>query len=253
MKWTSLHTIVEGYRIQRGYPIHYYTQFLYLSSRVYEEINFDSLQNIKTAKLPVNEFNEVAVPCDFMDWVKVGVASGQLVRNLSPREGINRLANINTTGNQILYGNPDGVSIDAFDSIFFRGYNRFYNGVPEIEGRLFGRGLGSNPHTFTFVKERGVIQLYEGLQADHIILQYITDGSSVDNATLITPYAKSTIETGIEWKRKDSSRLYSPGEVKLAHNEHDRQHKVLRARIYAMGREKILNIARRNSHGAIKG
>lgn len=254
MTWTSLDRIVKGMLISKGYPIHYYMQFLYWGSRGYEELHFDSLRSIKTVKLPINQdYKAVTVPCDFMDWVKIGIPYGQFVRPLISRPGISRLNNFDDDGNKVMYGDTNGVSSSFFDGLFFNGYTQVYNENGEFTGRIFGAGIGDNPYTFNYVEERNEIQLHETLAATDIILQYITDGTSIDNATMITPYAKAAIEAYINWQQKEHSRVYGDGERERARQLFNKQHALLRARKNELTKDKIIGIVRKHTHGSIKG
>lgn len=251
MKWTNLDTIVKGLLISRGYPIHYYMPFLYQASRAYEELSFDSLRNIKTLKIPINSYGAIPLPCDFMDWVKVGIPNGQFVRPLSSRQGINRLNSFDDGGNKVAYGEDTSTTI--FDSIFFNGYQQYYNQNGEFTGRMFGVGSGNDSNTFRYVPEREEIQLHENIAATDVILQYISDGSDADNATMITPYAKSTIEGYIIWKMKEASRTYNMGERAEAKKQYEVQHQFLRGRLFGLTKDSIYSTLRKHTHGSIKG
>lgn len=253
MRVTTLDTIVKGMLISKGYPIHWYFQFLYWGSRAYEELHFDTLKSIKTVKLPINEYRAVQVPCDFMDIVQIGIPHGQFVKPLSKRPGLTKLNNFDSEGNKVKYGEGGGADNLFFDGLFFNGYTQIYNYQGEFTGRLFGAGSGDNPFTYTFVPERKEIQLHESLVANDIILQYITDGTDIDNATMITPYAKAAIEAYIEWQLKEHNRSVSLGEKDRARQLWMKQHSILRGRMNPITKQEIMAIVRKNTHGSIKG
>jgi len=255
MKWINLDMIVTGLLLEKRYPIQYYIQFLYLASRGYQTIHFSSLANTKTLKLPVNSYNAIELPCDFLDWVKVGVAHGQLVQALSERRGITRLNNFDDSGNKITFGkdNLNGVEESAMDATFFRGYQQFYNENGEFTGRMFGVANGENAQTFRLAPERNEIQLHEGLRVKDIILQYTTDGSSIDNATMITPYARAVIEAYIIWKMKEANRSIGLGERAEAKRQYGLELALFRAQMFPLTRQGIYATVRKNTHGSIKG
>ncbi len=236
MTFVTLDTIINGMLISRGYPIHYYMQFLYWGSRAYEELNYDSLGNIKTMKIPVNSYGAISVPCDFVDWVRVGRGSGQYVRPLSPRAGLASLNNFDDDGTKIRYESPFP------DASYLEGV---YNG--------YGYGSEGNSNTFKFIPARQEIQLHgSGGEAD-IILEYISDGSCIDNATRITPYAKTAIEAYVMWKMKSESRSYGLGEREEARKQWHLEHARFRARRNGLTKEKIFSTLRRHTHSGIKG
>jgi hypothetical protein len=253
MTWTNLDLIVKGVLISRGYPIHYYMQFLFHAKRCYEELNFDSLKAIKTVSLAPNSYNAITLPCDYLDFTKVGIPNGQFVRPLARRSTLSRLNNFDSSGNKVIHGEAGNTNYNFTNGLFFSGYQNFYNSNGEFTGRMFGLGAGDNANTFTVLPERNEIQLHESLNVNHIILQYISDGTSIDNATMITPYAISSIEAYIIWKMKETNRNYQMGERMEAKRQFDLEHAKLRARIFGLTKDDIFYTVRKNTHGSIKG
>lgn len=255
MKFTTLDIIVNGLLVERGYPIHYYLQFLHHAARAYEELHYDTLKNIKTVKLLVNSYKAVELPCDLMDIVKVGTPNGQFVRSLAEREGISRINNFDSNGNKTVFPSPtsDGFDLAMINGSLFNGYSQYTNDKGQFTGNVRGYADGDSSQTFRYVPERNEIQLHEGISSSYIILQYITDGTSIDNATMITPYAKASIEAYILWKMKEANRTYSEGERDRARQLWMKQHSILRGRLNPISKETIMNIVRKNTHGTIKG
>ncbi len=247
MKYTTLDKVVKGYLLQRGYPIHFYIDCLIHAVRCFEELHFDLLGNVRAVKLPINSYKAVPLPCDYMDYCKVGIANGQFVQPLTERPGISRLNNFDaTTGDKVAFGDDDAsdISISWPDTINF-------NDRGENLGRKFGyTGHGTN--TFKVIKERQEIQLDEDIDATHIILEYISDGSEADNATQITPYAKTTIEAYMGWKLKENGRSYGEGERDRAQRLYRSALVDLRGRMNPGLISYIKKSMRRRTHGSIK-
>jgi hypothetical protein len=304
MMYTTLDKVVKGYLLQRKFPIHWYIDFLMYCQRGLEEISMDSIGNIRTVKLTLNSYGSVAVPTDYMDWVKIGVPVGQYVRPLNSRGGMNPLnnytndrfinslgpivpgsgyhnatftnvpltggtgtgatANITVSGTAVtavtmvnkgsaysigdvlstladnLGGTGSGFSvtvlaIDSSEKIPFA--DDFFSSVcsdywwngPYGFGYYGSRFSGSD--SFEVVPERNEIQFNNNVNSNDIILEYISDGSSSDNATQITPYAKATLEAYINWKYKENNRSYGEGERQRAQRQFEHQHTILRARV----------------------
>ena len=242
MKYTSLHKIITGYLLQRKYPIHFYVDFLIYAQRGFEELNYDTLGNVRTVKLEINDYDAVTLPEDFLDLCKIGVVNGQFVKPLVSRNGINRLNNFDTDGTtKIPY--PE---TSLFNS-FYTDVN--FNDNGEFTGRLYGL-KADRSDSYKILKERNEIQLHQSINATHVILEYISDGSEVDNATQINPYAKATIEAFINWKWKENNRSYSEYERARAQRQFDHQHKILRARLNTLTLSDIKNIIYQNTSGA---
>jgi hypothetical protein len=244
MKYTNLDKIVKGFLIERGYPIHFYFQCLYAGSRGYQELHFDSLKSIKTVRATADEFFFVSLPCDCMTVLSAGIPNGQFVRPLFKRQGINDLPNYDTDGNKALY--PAELN-QLFDDLYY-GYNRYsYEGTG-----FYGLGANDNRLGFEFIKERGGIQLVQSSGITEIIVSYLTDGTSIDNLTMIDPMATAAIEAFILWKIKENSRAYGEGERERSKMRFQAEHAKLRARKNDLTAEDILAMIRKTSHGGVK-
>lgn len=327
MKYTSLHKIVTGYLLQKRYPIHFYIDFLIYAARCFEEISFDSIANVRTVRLPINDYFAVRLPDDFMDWTKIGVENGQFIKPLIQRSGMNRRNNYTTQGIIATLGTftpgtgytndtysvsltggfgtgatasitvagglvtvvtvtdggkdyavgdvlsatiaggtgfsipvltitdsgkiPFASGIQDYFGHYFSGYYTNYNDKLEYTGRSYGARIDRSD-SFKVIPERNEIQLHNNINATHIILEYVSDGSEIDNATQITPYAKSTIEAFINWKVKENGRSYGEGERQRAEILFIKEHKRLRARMSDLTLSDIKASIYKNSSGAPK-
>lgn len=258
MRWTSLDQITRSLLLQRGYPIHWYVDFMKYASDGLRELTFDVLRVVNSAKLPVNSYKAVTLPCDYVDWVKVGIQTGQYVHPLA-QGPINRLNNFDSSGRKIPYDDtmPDGTFADI------RGMTEYVNGLTalgEHTGGIFNHNAGRSIGTFIELPEREEIQLDNDFPYDFIILDYVSDGGSctcgcdcgTDSATRIIPYAIAAIEAYVNWKLKAYNRAYGAGEVEQARLEFATQVTILRARKGSMSRWDIVQAARLGYSGTYK-
>ena len=243
MRYTSLHKIVTGYLLKRRYPIHFYIEFLTYCASGLTELQFDTLQNIQTKLLPINNYGAITLPFDYLDWVKVGISNGQFVRPLASRSGLSRLSNLDTSGNSVPYNSDEFV----WNSVSGLNINEKY----ENTGRQYG-GRVNGDNTFIYVKERGEIQVNLNIQAANIVLEYISDGSESDNATKVHPYAIATLESYMNWQNKENSRTVGAGEKQRAQSQFDHEHRKLRSRLNPLSKADIIHIFNSNTHGSIK-
>lgn len=209
MTYAKLDTIVRSVLFRRGYSLHWYVDFLKAAADCLRELTFDVLKNVETKVLEVSDTGIVKLPCDYVDWVRVGTASGQQVRSAIVNKNMNRLVNRDDQGQAIPYPN---------DNYSYGGY--YYD------------WYWCNGHTteIGIFRERGEIQL-STRQAVTIILEYIGNGSCPNNATKIHPYAQAAIEAYIIWQLKEQNRTYSLGERQLAQREYDKEVRRLRIRL----------------------
>lgn len=207
MTYTSLDKIVRSVLIQKRLPLHYYLEFLKHAADALRELSFDSLMIINSVELTVDHTGYLAdLPCDYVDWTKVGIKQGQFVQPVTQRDSINRLHNYNTTGDVINFGDQNSVNMDF---PFWPGYWMFQNidDLGENLGRLYGYNTGIANDGFKIIPERGQIQLTESFNESTIVLEYISNGQTSDNATQIDPYAQSAIEAYVNWKRSPNADI----------------------------------------------
>jgi len=253
MRYTSLDNIVRSTLMQCGYTLHYYIQALKSASDCLRELTFDTLQNVNTVNLTLSDSGSADLPCDYVDFVKVGVPYSQYVRPLVQKDSINRLQNKDTSGNPIPYSNA--IDVTYGDTVlvppFFE--SDYINDNGEPLGRLFGFNAGWIQDGFKILRERGQIQVDQQLCATSIYLEYISDGQCSDNATKVHPYAQKTIEAYILWQFKQHSRAYGRQERRLAQDEFSSQRRILRARLTGLTAQDIKRIVRKSYSATTKG
>lgn len=247
MTFTTLDKIVRGVLLQKRWPIHFYIECLTHAQRCLEELHFDTLGNVRSVKLALNSYNAVTLPCDYMDYCEVGIPNGPYVQALAQKATLNRLNTYDADGNKTAYDTEEAVG-----GIVGHGAFVWFNENQELTGRMFG-SAGDQSKGFKLLKERNEIQFDSGVDATHIILTYISDGSESDNATQVNPYAKSAIESWIFWKYKENARSYSEYERTRARRQFDHDHMILRGRLNKISIKDIKSIFNKHAHGSIKG
>lgn len=251
MRVITLNAVTRSTLSRLRKPIHYYYQFLKTSSDCLRELIFDTIQITNTVRLPLNEFYEAEIPADCVDYVKIGVQAGQYTRPLVEKHTIANLANFDpSTGDQINYPNYDYGDVDEWGNLFqWWGIN--INTQGENTGGYYGIGAGSEPDTFKWIPERNVIQCNRNLGVSKIVLEYISDGSFSNAATLIPVYAQKTIEEYNIWQFKETSRSYGAQDAQLAKRLFERQHEILRGRKNNLTPELVERIINRNRKASI--
>jgi hypothetical protein len=187
------------------------------------------------------------LPCDYLDWTKVGLKMGQFVQPITQRDSINRLHAYNNQGQIVTYQDPATWNM-TFP--FWPGYWMFQNvsDLGENLGRLYGWNPGIVPDGFKVLKERNQIQFTESMRSTTVVLEYISDGQTSDNATQIDQYAWSTIEAFINWKRSANA----DSDVSPESRNYLNQRRMLRARMSELTLVELRQILYRNYTAAIK-
>lgn len=244
MKYTSLDSIVRSVLQQRQLPIHYYLQYLKYAADCFRELHYSSLRVVHARMLPVDpKTMAFDLPCDYVDYVKVGIPVGQFITPLHYQQGINRLASTNSQGQAQLFPPIVGDVV----SVALPGIN--FNEYGENLGRWFGYSDGLLGDTFKEIRERNIIQLNQSITGlTEAYLEYISDGTYANAATKVDPLAKKTIESYMKWQESPScDDIFSREGKKYAADLRE-----LRARKNPMTIEDIKRSFRKGQRASIK-
>ena len=204
--------------------------------------------------MPVNEYNAVDLPDDFVDDVMVGLPSGSTLQPLPHQNWINPMRLHNpTTGQYALPTMPDYTTNSAgVEDTFFWGSAGWLwywnvNDFGEPTGRFFG-STGGTKRGYKVVKERRQIQMSFDYSGGSIVLQYISDGQNVNNASQIDTQAIQTIRAWQEWKKSPNANNEMSPEAITYYNNKRR----LRSRLSGLTLVDVKNVIRNAYTGAIK-
>ena len=231
MKLYTLDKIVRSALTDKAYPMHWYLQFLHYGVDALRMLNFDVLQNVKSVRLPVNSYKAVTLPCDFVDYIRVGNEVGQYIYpHGEKRDSFNRLNKFDSNGNKIAYGDieaANGILPNDWEGFW---YTNYLNDKGEHLGRIFNNFSGTRD-SFVILRERGEMQLDTSYIGTEIVLDYVTDGLTTSASNAIHPYAIDCIKAYIFYKMKEHSRAYNMGERQMAREEFYNQLRILKARM----------------------
>ena len=154
MKLYTLDNVVRSALADRGYTMHWYLQFLQYGVDALRMLNFDVLQNVKSVRLPVNSYKAVTLPCDFVDYIRVGNEVGQYIYpHGEKRDSFNRLNKFDSNGNKIAYGDieaANGILPNDWEGFW---YTNYLNDKGEHLGRIFNNFSGTRD-SFVILRER---------------------------------------------------------------------------------------------------
>lgn len=230
-------------------PLHYYLEYLVHGSSAIRELSFDTLKLINTEFLPVNSYGAVDLPDDFVDDLGVYVPANGSMQQLPKSFILNPLRQRNSDGTFVPYESNDvqGVNSDGFGLSLQWGFYWNVNDYGETTGRYFGAPGGVQTGYQVF-KERRQLQLSTDYIGSGIILQYISDGQRIDNATQIDTQAIKCIQAYIDWQSSPSRAITDSGEARTFYV----QKRLLRARLNNITISDIKNIIHNNSIASIK-
>lgn len=252
MNLLTLDIVIRRSLLERSLPIHYYSEILFHQSAAIRELSKDTLQIINTVYLPVNAYGSVELPSDFVDDLAVSNSAGGNLTPIPHATNINPLRLKDSTGNFIPYPSTnvnldDQTILNFYFGTFGWSWYFNFNDYGEPTGRYFGSNGGTSIGYQVF-RERRQIQLTGMSGCTGIILMYISNGQSIDNATQIDWRAHRAIQCYSDWQRSpNASNLYSP-EAKTYYNEK----RLLRANMNEMTIEDVKNTFRSAYSAAIK-
>lgn len=233
--------------MDHGLTLHYYVQFLHYALTCLKELDYDTLKNIKTVRLTVDENNEVDMPSDYVDWTKVGIQRGHLVQAMGVNSKLNKLQPESGTYTDIY--DTQGYLPVSLDGLWF---SNFLTDKGEHTGNLYGHGNGASRLSFTVVPEREVIRFdIEFEVGTKILLEYIYF-TSATVTSLINPYAENTIRAYINWRYKDWSKRHTRFDVAHAKDEYYNELRILRARMNPVTKVDVLRVTRGGNKQSIK-
>ena len=258
MVLATLDVITRRGLLEDGLPIHYYFEYLVHASTCLRELSFDTLKIINTVELPVNDYGAVDLPDDFVDEVSVGYYASQVLQPLPRQNWISPLREHNSAGQFVQSQIPfNGVSptnvneVNSGNDLFLGGLGIFWfwnvSDFGEPTGRFFG-STGGTSIGYKIIKERRQIQMSYGFERKSIVLQYISDGQNINNASQIDTQAIQTIRSWQEWKRSGNANNEMSPEAITYYNNKRR----LRSRLSGLTLVDVKNIIRNAYTGAIK-
>lgn len=217
MNLTTLDEITRRGLLDNNLPIHWYFEYMNHAANCLRELTFDTLQIINTVNLPVSSYGSADLPSDFVDDLAVCVPVGSMIFPLPKQDWLTPLRIHDTTSGAFVPYNP--LSTEEEDNTVWGlpfGYSYYWN--IDSYGSSTGRQFGSTGGTYSgykIVKERRQIQMtddfIDSTGDSSIILQYISNGQSIDNASQIDYLAFSCIRAWQEWKASPNrNNEYSP-------------------------------------------
>jgi hypothetical protein len=244
--------IIRRTLLEKGLPIHWYTEIMYHESSAIRELAKDTLQIVNAANLVINSYGAADLPGDFKDDVMVGIPVGELLQPIAKKDSISPLRLHNTTTGAF-QSSVNQQNIDTGEFMFFGINTSFFwywnvNEYGEATGRYFGANGGAYTNGYKIIKNRRQIQFTGTFSSENVVLLYVSNGQHIDNATQVDWDAFRAIQTYSEWQRSEGANDKDSREGRTYYNEK----RLLRANKNDMTQTDIINIYRSNYTAAMK-
>lgn len=195
MIYATLDSLVRNAVYDRGFSIHYYLPFLSFALKALSDINIDRDGHIKTVNLSVNEIGLAKLPCDYVDWVRVGQLNGEY--NI-PFEYNNAFSNALPMTDGIVSAPPQG-GVDISDYALNFSFTDYANSNGESVGRFFGVGLGTPANAFKVLPELEAAKFQISWAGKEVEMDYLT-WSPVTASSRVHKYLEGYILAYMDYK-----------------------------------------------------
>lgn len=186
------------------YTTHRKQKYLQLAIMAYRELKFRAHTNVEVAYITPNAVMNAPLPKDYAYYTKVGINYGGTILNLSVNQDIVIENRFDECGDQYSSALSDLTSADADVCLADRFNGGFYyaphwrNG--QYVGEMYGAGGGFNDLGYFKVNpELNLIQFSPEVPRTEIVLEYASDASSVNGATLVPTIVVNTIVDYVFW------------------------------------------------------
>lgn len=252
MQLLTVDSVVRSALVTTQKPIHYYVRYLHFALKCIEELKLGVLKTTKTVRLTVDAYNEIDIPSDYIDWVRIGYERGKYVIPLGEKDSINSLPKLDANGNQTTYGDIFQI-MPQYQSTWFGYYPAYeYNDYREFLGKRFGYNDSGRGDTFKIIPERSKIHVGSAFQEDDVIVMEYVYFSTTSTQSLISKYAAETIESYIIYKFLRFKPGVPRADIMLAKKDYDDNFRKLMARMNPITKEMIVRLKRKNTKLSIK-
>lgn len=188
----------------RDYSMRNWSFFEQVVIEGYTELNLWHLNNIEVVYLRMSEAKAVSLPCDFVDWTKIGIP-------------INGKLRVITNHKQILLPRTfeDGETVGNTDSgeksdvnIYFIDHVR----SDQYQGGLYGVPGGVDQVYYRFDRERRQIVFSGSAPRSEIVLEYISSGVNLEGGTVIPIEAVPALRAYALWQNVENDSKTPMGE-----------------------------------------
>ena len=213
-----------------------FMQLLDIGIRGAKELAFDTTQEVKVAKLAVNDNLTVDLPCDYINYRRIGVCSAGELKSLGLDTEMCLPTDFDSCGDSISYASSN---LSNLNSVYWTGWPT---------DNVYGLGGGNNIYGFYKIdKEANQIVLSSDFSGTHIVIEYISDGSTEDGEYQIHVFAEEALRSYIWWKHLQRKRNVNANEKMMARKDWYNEKRISTARFSSFNKEEALQASRKHN------
>ena len=187
---TSIDSVVRSYLGDKGAnTLHGYIPLLHYALECFDELHYDVIAGVKTAKLTLNDIKVASLPSDYIQLIRVVVKAGDRWVNLDSDGTIAfHKVDVNTP-NEKYHNQPE--------------FHQYYNPFNPITDPLITENNGRSHNGKGYFREKkGCKELHfsADVTSSDIYVEYIGQASSPSSETVVTPLAKKCINRYIGYR-----------------------------------------------------
>jgi hypothetical protein len=186
------------------------------------ELNLFNTTWFKVVYLPISDINTVALPSDYIDYVKPPaiVVNGR-IWTLTQDDSLPLQA-------EMVCGDPqnppvDNTTIEGYESMDVTDY---INNISTYSHQ-YGTSGGQNVAYFRIDKESRLIVLKGSVPGTSILLEYVSSGISLEGETLVPREVMATIRQYVIWQSIENNSLVPMNEKERKKEQYEDQLKLL--------------------------
>lgn len=226
---TKIDSIVRQTILEKNLTPHAYVRLLSFGLSCLKELDLDLTGAVESIELTVDEFGRVKLPCNYVDWTRVGSASGAYVLNMGPTSTFNRKLKLEDGVYVPRTPDPDCIAWCSTQSYWYGWYRNPLGGTRLDE----------------FMVLDGFMQLSGAYAAgDTVTLDYIFFDKA-NASTNIHKYAESTIQAYMEYKYISHQPRATPYDKSEAKQNYRTQFGLLQGRLNDLTFEGIMRLKAR--------
>lgn len=249
---TNMDAIIRTVLMEMNLPIHFYFRAATIGIRTVRDLNLGTMPYVKSYNGTVNEYNEVPIPSDLVDYIRVGQVKGAEIIPMGENKSYTRVASTNENGNFTNYNEPAGHTVSINSSFNNYTFGKSINDYGEIQGKMFGLGGGTRADEFKFIPERSKILVGGNLsEGDDIYIEYVAYDTSQFHSG-IPVLAAPFIEQSIKFNFARYDRTGRLGDIAREQQILSQEKRKLRAALTKIDTETMLRLFRNNFKQSIK-
>jgi len=254
----TIDQVVRRALLETGYTIHMYPYFYNYAMHGLQEMEIDTIGNLKETKLPVSTSYANINPAYIVDvrtingMQYVPVAS----TNSISQEAFN-LATATSSGKDFRFTFEDSQitvkraelshstrsSITIGNEYEYNGYNFNVHGEPK--GRLFGKPAG-NSTVWQYNEATKQLFIANATNVSDLYLVYMDASDEKTPSTVVMPIAVEALTQYIRFRHMDAKRSVPAMDKQLARKDYQNAYRLLRSRKYQLTPEDIKDSLKRS-------